>query len=274
MDDVDILICDNKTTDKRLKEYVSKMQKKFSNIHAKFFNDRHHAELYRAMNYGIDFAKKRGADVINFIQDDYQYIRRDNNILDHVSSFLSNNKEIVQVNTNMVWRYKAKKIGKVDHIKDSGINYAVVRDKFACDNGFTRVSVYDKIGSYPLQKVAFKAKDHNKIGGKKKYVEGESWFAKKCKSLSLFRAISLNPNSALIFDCAYVRGDTRHGEYFPPPNDLYIKSLSKEQIDKIKSNHKKKRFSYIEDICEPWGYKVGTKEKHSLSKKKESVLKD
>lgn len=274
IEDIDILVCDNKTIDKRLKKYISSMQKRFNNIYVKYFEDRHHAELYRAMNYAIKFANKRNADIINFIQDDYQYIRKDSHILDYVSSFFNNHKKIAQLNTNMVWRYKSKKVGKVSHLRDGEISYAVMRDKSTCDNGFTRLSVYDKIGLYPLKKVAFKAKEHNKSLGNRKYVEGESWFASKCKKLSFLRAISLNPNSALIFDCAYVRRKFRHGNYFPPPNDFYIKPLSKKDMNRIQSNNNKKKFSYIEDICKPWGYKIGTKEKHSLSKNKVSILED
>ena len=271
-DEFDILVCDNNTYDKRLKNYISKMQKKHSNLHVKYFEDRHRAELYRAMNYGIKFAKKRGFDIIKFVQDDYQYIRKDSDVLLHASSFLSKHKNIVQLNTNMVWRYKSKKVGKVKYVENYGVNYAIMKDKFACDNGFTRLSVYDKIGLYPLKKVAFKAKSYNKRGSKTKYVEGESWFANKCRGLRMFRAISLNPNSALIFDCAYVRGGFIHGDYFAPHNEFYITPLSKKDISLIVSNNKKKKFSYIEDICQPWGYQVGTKKKHSLSKSKTSIF--
>ena len=268
---VDILVCDNHTADNRLKEYSIKMKGEFNSFHLKVFDDRHHAELYRAMNYGIEFARQKKMDIINFVQDDFQYVRKDYSILDKAKSFLSKNKNIVQLNTNMVWKYKRKKRGRVDVVSDGSENYSIMKDKFACDNGFTRMSVYEKVGLYPLKKIAFKAKDHNKLAGRKKYIEGESWFAHKCKKLNLFRAISMNPNAAMIFDCAYVRGDYIHGEYFAPKEKLYIKTLSDKTITLVERNNIKKKSTCIEDVCEPWGYSVNTFGKHSLSKKKQRI---
>ena len=269
--DIDIVICDNNTVDSRLKKYADRVGGEFNSLHLKRFKDRHHAELYRAMNYGIEFAKQEGMDIINFIQDDFQYVRKDYEILDKARSFLSKNKNIVQLNTNMVWKYKRKKRGRVDYVSDGDENYAIMKDKFACDNGFTRVSIYNKVGMYPLNKIAFKAKDHNARAGRKKYIEGESWFAHKCKKLKLFRAISMNPNAAMIFDCAYVRGEYIYGEYFAPKEKFYIKPLSNEVISDIKKNNKRMKSTCIENTCEPWGYSVRTLGKHSLSKKKKKI---
>tara|TARA_Y100000310_G_scaffold333414_1_gene410934 strand:- start:2282 stop:3184 length:903 start_codon:yes stop_codon:yes gene_type:complete len=268
---IDLLICDNNTVDKRLRKYTTKIEGRFNSFYLQTFKDRHHAELYRAMNYGIEFARQRNIDVINFVQDDFQYIRKDNDILCKVGSFLSKNPKMVQLNTNMVWKYKKKKRGRMGYVSDGDENYAIMKDKFACDNGFTRMSVYNKIGLYPLNKIAFKAKDHNRIAGRKKYIEGESWFAHRCKRLKLFRAISMNPNAAMIFDCAYVRGDYIHGEYFAPKKQFYIKPLSNKLITNVESNNRRKKSTYIENLCEPWGYSVKTMGKHSLSKKKKKI---
>ena len=73
-------------------------------------------------------------------------------------------------------------------------------------------------------------------------------------------------NMAMMFDCAYVRGDIRIGKYFKPKNKYYIKLFDEKKIERIQKNNKKKRFSFIEDICEPDGWEPTTFTKHTKDK--------
>ena len=66
----------------------------------------------------------------------------------------------------------------------------------------------------------------------------------------------------MIFDCAYVRGEDRYGNYFSPPGKYYFKMLDKDHIDKIEKRAKRNKFSYMEDFCIPDGWTPQTYDKH------------
>ena len=96
-------------------------------------------------------------------------------------------------------------------------------------------------------------------------MNGELWFGAECRKRDWKRAICLRPCQTMIFDCAYVRGNERFGKYFDSPDKYYIKPFSEQKIDKIRKNNRQKKFSYIEKMCEPWGWVPDTKLKHSIS---------
>ena len=262
MDRIKILVCDMNTVEPGFDEYINNMSNKH-NIEIHKFSDRSRNELYRGMNWSIKYAKKEGYPIINLIQDDYQYLYKRNSHIDEVWDIFSTHERLAQINYNLMWRRKIDRIGKLKNFSSLGTNYATVVDKNPCDNGFTRVSVYEKTGFYPEKAISW---GH----GKDRYVgkmNGELWFGKKCSKLKYKRAVCYLPNVGMVFDCAYVRGNERYGDYFPPEGEFYFKKLDDKQVEKICRNHKKHRFSFIEDYCVPDGWKPKTMGKHSESKK-------
>lgn len=258
MDRADILICDNNTVEEGFDEFLHEEAKK-DNVEVKKFDDRNRNELYRAMNYAIQYAQKNKYKIINFVQDDFQYIYRRDNHLDEVIDILNNRKDIVQVNCNMGWKRKAKGLGKIEDFKSLGTRYGILKDKRSCDNGFTRVDIYDKIGLYPGEAVSW----GNGPNRYKDKLNGEIWFGRECKERKLYRCLSYMPNIGMMMDCSYVRGNRRYGYYSSPPNDFYLKMLDDNQIKQIRKNHDAGKFSFVEDFCIPDGWEPRTYNKHT-----------
>ncbi len=258
VDRIKMIVVDNGSVEEGLDEYLNSLP---DFIEVKKFEDRCPNELHRAMNYGIEFARKNGSKYINFIQDDYQYIRRDKDMLNNVHVAFEKCKDVVQLQTNMIWKKKFHKIGGVDVIKVGKHKWFKLLDKSPCDNGFTRVDLYDRIGLYPVGV---------SIHGKEKgYVSGEAWFAKKTRGT--YRMLSAFPNMSMIKNCAYVRGDKRHGDYFPPPKELYLTPSSEEDEMCIEARGNGNSFCFIEDMTKTWGWEPKTSDKHSQSDKVEKV---
>ena len=258
MDRIDILIMDNNTIEKGFDEYVNGLCLKYNNISMHKFPDRTRGELYRAMNWSIKYAKKNKYDIINFIQDDRQYLYNKKDHLDDVVDIFNKHKNIVQINCNLASRRKKNGIGKVKNIRVNKSNYGILIDKRVCDNGFTRLSVYDEIGEYPTDAISW-GMEKNRYVGK---INGEIWFGKKCQKRGYNRALAYHANDGMMFDCAYVRGSERYGDYFPPPCEYYFKMLEKEHIGDINKRAKKNKFSYIEDFCIPDGWMPKSYGKH------------
>lgn len=258
MDRIDILVCDNNTIEKGFDEYAHKLSSDHKNITIHKFTNRTRGELYRAMNWAIDYAKKQKYEIIDFIQDDRQYLYKKDSHLDEIEMLFEQFANLVQINCNLIWKRKIKGIGRVNPIEVDGHKYGIVVDKRACDNGFTRLSIYDKIGRYPTDAISW-GLEKNRYVGK---INGEIWFGKKCYKKKMNRAIAYEGNTGMIFDCAYVRGDYRYGKYFPPPGRFYFKLLDETHIKQIKKRTKRNKFSYIENFCIPDGWVPGTYGKH------------
>lgn len=258
MDRIDILIVDNNTIEKGFDEYVHSLCLKHDNIIVKKFTDRTRGELYRAMNWAVDYAKTNGYEIIDFIQDDRQYLYDKKDHIDDIFDIFNNHENIVQINCNLAWRRKIKGIGKVINIDVNKSKYGILIDKRACDNGFTRVSIYDQIGEYPTDAISW-GMEKNRYVGK---INGEIWFGKRCHKRGFKRALAYHANTGMIFDCAYVRGEDRYGDYFAPPGKFYFRILEDEHIKQISRRAKKNKFSYMEDFCIPDGWKPKTYGKH------------
>jgi hypothetical protein len=149
-------------------------------------------------------------------------------------------------------------MGKIKNIQEGNYHYGILTEKSVCDNGFTRVSVYDEVGEYPIDSISWGLEPGRYVNK----INGEIWFGHKCKRKNYFRVLLCEANSGLMFDCAYVRGSKRYGEYFPPPNKFYFKMLDDSQIQKIKSSANNFKYSYIEDFCIPDGWNPKTYYKH------------
>lgn len=261
MDRIDILICDNATVESGFDDYVNGIVSQYPNITFKKFEDRSRNELHRSMNYSIEFARERGCKVINFVQDDFQFLYRYDKLIDDVEEIFDTRKNIVQINCNMVWKRKSKKIGRLKPFNINGTNYCILVSKNPCDNGFTRVDIYDKIGLYPKNVVTSRG-DYKYGKVKDKGLHGEVWFGRQCSKKGFKRAITFHPNAALLFDGAYVRGDKRYGRYFPPPNKYYIRPLNKNEIQEVGKRDSNKKWIFIENFCTPDGWKPMTFLKH------------
>ena len=146
LDRIHILVCDNYTVEKGFDAYLNEMSSKHKEIEIKKFTDRTRNELYRAMNWAIKYARKNKFDIINFIQDDYQYLFQNDAHLDEIHKLFRKQKKIAQVNYNLAWRRKKDGIGKLTHFSINGTNYVTLNSKRPVDSGFTRTSMYKETG--------------------------------------------------------------------------------------------------------------------------------
>jgi len=264
------MILDVNTIENGIDEYYEQIKDR---VIIKRFTDRVPNELYRSMNYAIKYCQEHKIRIVNFIQDDYQYLYKIPGLVDNVLNLFKKNKRIGQIQTNMIWKRKSP--GRYSVIQSGKTNYAVLEEKILVDTGFTRVKIYNKTGLYPQDVISYDQKSHKTFGfGKDRYkknTNGELWFGKKTRQLGYKRAISLHPSMAMVFDCAYVRKWQRFGRYFPPPNKYYLKPLCKDKIKIIDSRHKKKKFTQIERYAEPDGWKPTTYDKHNRQKIKTDI---
>jgi len=209
----------------------------------------------------IKYSRKKGNKYVNFIQDDYQYVYNKPNLLQCVNDAFNSRKNVVQLHTNRVWRYKIRKIGKFTPVFIKGVKWFYLHDKYPCDNGFTRVSLFKKIGLYPSN-VSIHGKE-------RKYIKGEKWLAKKCKNKH--RMMLAEPNMAMMPDCAFVRGNVRHGRYLTPPAKFYLKPFDENQINSVKKRSKNNKMCFIEDIVITDGWTPLHSGKHSTLKIKKRI---
>ena len=261
-DDVGLMIVDNNTIERGSDDYFNNLP---SNIMVHRFKDRVPNELYRAMNYGIEYCMQHKIPFINFIQDDYQFVYELDSMIPAVLKCFKKYSKIGQINYNMVWR--RKDAGSKSVVQANRTRFAILNDKNLVDNGFTRVKIYKKAGLYPSGVISYDQNSEKTFGfGKNRYkniTNGELWFGKITKKLGYKRAISLMPNQVMLFDCAYVRHLLRFGKYFPPSHDFYIKPFDTDKIDQVKRRHDKKKWCFIEDLAEPWGWIPTTTDKHN-----------
>lgn len=264
LDNADLMIIDNCTVEEGADEYLRTVDAK-----VKRFTDRVPNELYRAMNYAIRYCMKNKIEIVNFVQDDYQFVYKLDSLLPTVRKCFKKHANIGQINCNMAW--KRKRISNKWPVLTVGkTNFRLLDDKNLVDNGFTRVNIYKKTGLYPTGVISYDQNSKKTFGFDKnrykKTPNGELWFGAQCRKLGYVRAASLLPNQTMMFDCAYVRKWDRFGNYFPPPHQYYIKPFDKDKIEQVKSNHHRKRFSFIEQMSEPWGWKPTTFDKHNRQK--------
>lgn len=258
----DLMVIDNNSIEGGTDDFLNSLP---SSVKVHKFKDRCPNELYRAMNYSIKYCFDNKIEIVHFIQDDYQYLYSNPCLMPTICETFSENRKIAQISVNLVW--KRKSIGDHSWIKVNNVRFAVLKEKMTCDSGFTRVSVYKKTGFYPVDAISYDQNSRKTFGfGKNRYknkTNGEIWFGTTCKKNGFQRAICLQPNTAMMFDSAYVRGMQRFGRYFPPPNDFYLQPFDKSKIDYIKSRNDRYKFSFIEDMVTAWGWKPTTMDKHN-----------
>ncbi len=261
IDDINLLVIDNGSTEPGVSEYLSHLPKA---IDVKIFKGRSPNELHRAMNYAIQYSKNIGNKYVNFIQDDYQYLYRCPDLIHKVIEAFESDQKVMQLQTNMVWRRKIDKIGRISKVIINDEKWFYLKDKYPCDNGFTRVALFKKIGLYP---------ENTSIHGKENgYLAGESWISRKCSKRNWFGRripkykvmLLAESNMGMLMDCAYVRGMKRIGKYIPAPNKYYLKPIGEDKISLIKQLSDKDQLCFIEDVIEPDGWTPETSGKHSI----------
>jgi hypothetical protein len=246
LSDIDLLVVDNGSTEPGMGEYLRSLPAPIS-VHR--FEDRTPGELYRAMNFAVDHARRRGNACIHFIQDDCQFLRRDPMLLPRVRAAFDSFPEVAQVQTCLVWKnklHKWKTQGRTSLVEAGSDRWLYLHDKPPCDTGFTRVSLFDQTGPYP-QHASLKGEQPGTI-------LGEEWMYQQCRRLGATRIVSLRPVMGMLFDAAYVRGHTRIGRYCPPVGGYYIKPLTDAQLRTIEVNACRGECSCIEDFEHPDGY--------------------
>lgn len=266
---IEILVIDNCTIDSGIGDYLTSVQ---DMVKVKRFDSRVPNELYRAMNFAINYARENGFPIVNFIQDDYQFLWDNPHMIDDVVHIFENYKKVAQVHVNFLWKRKWN-ISKSDYkmVSSREHKFAIFNSESIrmSDNGFTRVSVYDK-ELYPTKTISYDQNYKTTKGfGKNRYNRrkqwpGEVWFASKCRKMGLSRAIYTVPNLGMMFSCCYVRGTKRFGKYFPPPNKYYIKTFDEGKIDKVRICGEKNRFLFIEDYLQPDGWEPAGPGKHDI----------
>lgn len=242
LNDINLLVIDNNSSESGVHEYLSSLP---SEVDIKQFNKRSPHELHKAMNFAIKYSREKNNQYVNFIQEDYQYLYSHPKMLQWIHDAFEAQPKVVQLQTNMGWRRKIRKLGKPAFVDVYGIKWQLFRRKPPCDNGFTRIALYDKIGFYP-KKVSIH-------GREKGFTAGESWIKSKCNK---FRRMMLaESNMGMLMDCAFVRKGHRIGKYFPPPNRYYLKPFDKDKQQQVKEIAQKGEVCFIEDLIEPDGWK-------------------
>lgn len=259
LDDINLLVVDNGSTERGMSSYLHSLP---TEVDVEEFHKRSPHELHAAMNFAIEYSRQKKSQFINFIQEDYQYLYRQPNLLQRISDAFRKRRDVVQLQTNLIWKRKRKKLGKLIPVQVGDTKWYLMADKPPCDNGFTRVGLYSKIGLYPT---------FTSIHGKEKgYRSGEAWFAKKCRKK--YRMLMADPNMGMMMDCAYIRGNKRHGRYIKAPNKYYLKSFDSEKQKKVKGMAQKGQICFIEDMIEPDGWTPDSvHRKHSLRKDVDTV---
>jgi glycosyltransferase involved in cell wall biosynthesis len=253
LEDSDLLVIDNGSSEAGVDEYLSSLP---CDVEIQRFYDRTPNELHRAMNFAIEFSRKHGNRYVNFVQDDYQYLYENPCLIPNVVDTFESMPEAVQLQSHLLWKSKTHRLGEMSLLIAGSARWHLFHSRPPCDNGFTRVALYDKIGPYP-ENISI----HGVESG---YISGEYWFMRACRGLK--RMTLANPNMGMLMDCCYVRGNQRIGRYDPPPNKYYLKPFDWAKVRQIDEMARQGKVCFIEDWIEPDGWRPDTFKKHSIRK--------
>lgn len=246
LNQIEILVLDNCTFEDGWLEYLQNIMTKHKNIRLQRWEQRSHTELYRAMNFAVEYCRKNNIDIVNFLQDDYQFVYSLPNQLKEITELLNSNENIGQVRVNFSWGTKIYDLTKYPIINISGTNYSVAPSPPA-DNGFTKISVFDKTGLFP-DNLVFHYGSRN---GKGDF--GERWFSQTSGKNGFSQAISLRPNIAQLGMSCAIRGGDRVGIYEQPPEEFYIREFDYYNAKTIHRNNAKLNWSLNGFCVDAWG---------------------
>lgn len=246
--EAEVLVIDNGSVETGITEYLCSLPESIS-LHR--FADRTPNELYRAMNHAVEFSRERNRPYIHFIQDDCQFLRRDEELLTRIRRAFEACPDVYQLHVSLAWKMKLWKWENQGQTKVVEVPSGDARppwkwlhlcDRPPCDTGFTRIDLFDRIGLFP---------DHVTLKGP---FMGEQWLYEQCRRIGAARMYSLDPVMGMLPDAAYVRGDQRIGRYFAPPSRFYLEPLTDHDIRSIRENEAMGKMSCIEDNQRPDGW--------------------
>lgn len=250
LDRVRLLVIDNGSTEKGTVEYLQSLSAYEPAVCVHRFLDRRRNELYRAMNFAVEFARSHRDEFVHFIQEDSQFLWRDPGMLDRVRRLFCDLPDVVQAHVSLGWHGKIKKWqqrGGCELINRDDDVWLLPRSMPPCDTGITRVSLFDRTGLYP---------EDTSLKGDGGQPIGEEWMYNHCRRLGLRRVYSLLPSLGMIPDGACVRGLQRVGRYFPPPADFYLRPLDPQQIRQLHANAHRGVLSCNEEFSIPDSWNV------------------
>lgn len=250
LDRVRLLVIDNASTEQGTHEYLSELAKSEPAITIHRFKDRRPNELYRAMNFAVDFARGAGHEFVHFIQEDSQFLWHDATMLDRVRRLFQERADVAQAHVSLGWHGKVRKWqqqGGCELLHVANDTWLWPRNMPPCDTGITRVSLFDATGPYP---------ESASLKGDRGQPIGEEWMYAQCRRLGLKRVYSLLPSLGMIPDGACVRGMERIGRYFPPLSEFYLRPLDAEHVRQIQGNAEAGVLSCNEEVSIPDGWSV------------------
>lgn len=252
LDRVRLLVIDNASTERGMREYLHSLATGEGKIDVHQFRERRPSELYRAMNFAVEYARRQGDAYVHFIQEDCQFLWRELTMFDRVHSLFRERREVAQAHVSMYWAGKVRKWqeqGGCDEIVVGADRWMHPRGKPPCDTGITRVALFEHTGPYP-ETTSLKGEDGQLIG--------EEWMYAQCQRLGLTRVHSMLPSLGMIPDGAYVRGMQRMGRYFPPPCEFYLRPLNAERVACVEQNAAAGVPSFNEEFSVPDGWGIET----------------
>jgi len=200
-------------------------------------------ELYIGMNYAVNYSISNNIPYIYFIQEDQQFVWKDEHFLQRISSIFEKEKNVYLVQPSIPRRcpiyitpdldLRWQEIGDTRYYKYNLIyhDYAVIRTEF-----------YKITGLYPDFTSTHSQYDKDKSMVR---ISGEHW--------TRYRVYERYPymemaelrfgHTIMIPDICVVRGPVRYGHYVPPSKGMYIDPLEKKSLDILHSNE----FKVFED---------------------------
>lgn len=231
----DLLIVDDGSNEKPVADYLAQIERDKRGV--VISNARHvvdfHGGLYNNMSKAIDYARQGGYSYIFFIQDDVQFMWRDDQFLERVERILQTKRDAAMVipmffkgviASSLPERLEYHDDARAWHVKPYGIS----------DMGVMRMSLIED------KKWRFMPTENE---------NGRVW-----RDWG-FKAYTMAPPVLAWVPWPEVRfGRQSVGQARAPKNKYFLKPLSPEQIDRLKKADLH-TLPYHEEYCLPWGWR-------------------
>jgi hypothetical protein len=232
----DVLIVDNASTDPELKAYLKSIEGSCSNATVVYRDENRNAvhkvgSLYEANNLAIEHALKHGYEFINFIQDDVQFMWKDEALMEKLDRIFALDSHILNVSILFQKATEPDLRTRYD-IHPAGLSYES-RDYGAGDNGFFRL---DRIAQ---------------TGFRFQNIEAQHSAAafEKGSRVHLMR----DPLVTYVPWPPTRRGGKLVGKERPPVGKYYLHPLSSGAVETL-TGRPIEKFPIADDYCKPWGF--------------------
>lgn len=231
----DLLILDDRSDVKEMKALLDKFEQQRIMVHQSVERgEGRHGRLYNNMEQALSFANEKGYDYIFFIQDDMQFMWKDEDFWEKAEKLFTEQKDALH------YRPQFEKI-IFSHDKKNMFKYQASTDCWLhLKAAFTAVGVFS---IKKLSEVKWKFKNTE--------VENDSY----AKYLGVRLYVSATPVLAFVPEPETWRYRKQMGKSIKPRRKYFLKPLSPEKINQLKSNSRR-NIIYLEDYCIPWGWKV------------------